>query len=165
MTPNDIARRLETKAFAYGIGEAVATLLGEYVKDLLDDAPTCDACPACEQPTPLVCPVIDAIDETDEDEDFCERCGTWDEEECEFAPCAKDDEPAPTTKRPNATETLFAMEKTIRYMALRLDAIEFKCDEIQSGMDLGFSIANDATERVTREISATNEIRSLLARK
>ncbi|MEI6510943.1 MAG: hypothetical protein WCO25_02770 [Candidatus Uhrbacteria bacterium] len=40
----------------------------------------------------------------------------------------------------------------IKTLTLRSDVLEFNFDEIHSDMDLGFSLANDSFEKLTRHI-------------
>ncbi len=44
------------------------------------------------------------------------------------------------------------MAKDVSTLALRADAMDFKLDEMHADMDLGFSLANDSFEKLTRHI-------------
>lgn len=44
------------------------------------------------------------------------------------------------------------MAKDVSTLALRADEMDFKLDEMHADMDLGFSLANDSFEKLTRHI-------------
>lgn len=162
MNPNDIARRLETKAYAYGVSSTVATLLGEYMKDLLKETPRAIAvtktavCPLCDEKMENVasdfihawkCPACPFVG--------FEFFGSVDVEhlanalniESACSTCEQPTRPDHWDEAEDAMKSVLSptddIGKTLKDILLRLDEMEANCD-------LRLAIANDRDERLAR---------------